>query len=179
MEIIIKKPSWGDAREVSRKIRVHNQKNSNMLERMPRNIKKSYFWIAKNFSNQLIGFIGLFNWNGDGVEIVSHFVNKKIPLQGVGKKLLSHALTEAKKINSVIFLFTTEVEYYAKFGFKVVEAENFPEKIRLRCQNCPKGGPDGPGSTTCPEIAMIFNGKESILENMTNGKTIEERYMFS
>jgi N-acetylglutamate synthase-like GNAT family acetyltransferase len=177
MEILIRKPSWKRARSASRIIKMHNKTNPNMLARTGKDIKNSYFWIAENFGDKIMGFVGLFNWNGDGVEIVSHLVNRKLQRKEIGKKLLFHALREAKEMNSRIFLFTTETEYYKKFGFEIVGARNFPEKIRLRCQNCPKG-PDGPGFLPCPESAMIFKDNNDISKIMPDQKNTGTPYMF-
>ena len=160
MLIFINKPSWRNARKISKAIRIHNQKNPNMLERMPKDIKKSDFWIAQNEYFKILGFIGIFSWGEDGVEIVSHLTLEKFRDLGVGEKLLEYAMTEARKISSKIFLFTTEIEYYEKFRFEVVEAEKFPEKIRVRCQNCPNG-PFGPGFSPCLEKAMEQKVKPS------------------
>lgn len=159
MEIIIREPSWRDARQASKQIRMHNQKNSNMLERMPRDIKKSNFWIARNLHDKLIGFIGIFDWEQDGIEIVSHLVLKRYQESGAGENLLRQAIKKAREINFKIFLFTTEISYYEQYGFETVSAKNFPKKIMTRCQNCPKG-PFGPGSKSCPEVAMQFDGSK-------------------
>jgi N-acetylglutamate synthase-like GNAT family acetyltransferase len=176
MEILIREPSWKRAKAVSKIIGKHNMGNPNMLPRTGKDIRNSHFWIAENFNNKVMGFVGLFDWNGNGVEITSHLVKRKLQQHGIGRKLLFHALKEAEKIDSQIFLFTTKIDYYKKFGFEVVDARNFPEKIRLRCQNCPKG-PDGPGFHPCPEVAMIFKDSSAISKIMSNQKNAGAQYM--
>lgn len=152
----IRKPSWKDARKVSKEIRIHNKNNPNMIERMPRDIKNSSFWIAQNKWKKILGFVGIFNWEQEGIEIVSHLVLKKFQKLGIGEKLLMQAIKKAKKQNSNIFLFTTEISYYEKYGFEVVDAKKFPKKIRIHCQKCLKG-PHGPGFEPCKEKAMRLN----------------------
>jgi N-acetylglutamate synthase-like GNAT family acetyltransferase len=154
MKIKIVKPSWKKSRAASREIRVHNQKQANMLERTPRDIRNSPFWIALGCGKKLLGCIGLFDWGADGVEIVSHLVLGKFRGLYVGKNLLEMTLRETEKLNPAsVFIFTTEIEYYKKFGFELTDVHKFPEKLRLRCQNCPNG-PNGPGFAPCQETAM-------------------------
>ena len=151
------RPSWKEARIIARLIRIHNLKDQNMIERRPKEIRNSQFWIDRSFG-KVAGSVGLIDWSPDGIEIVSHFADERFRGKGVGKNLLEYAIKEARKINPVsIFLFTTKVEYYKKLGFIIADRRTYPRKLQERCGNCPKNEA-GPGIPPCPEIAMKYAG---------------------
>ncbi|NQU73980.1 MAG: N-acetyltransferase, partial [Candidatus Omnitrophica bacterium] len=69
--------------------------------------------------------------------------------KGIGKKLLSACLKEAKRLGlKKIFALTYKPSYFEQFGFREIEKKNLPHKIWVDCIRCVKF-PD------CNEIALI------------------------
>lgn len=152
---VISPPSWREARIISRLIKTHNKNEFNMIERKPREIRKSFFWIAK-IHGKVVGSVGIIDWESDGLEIVSHLVHKKYRGRKIGKLLLEYAIRQIEKTNSAsIFLFTTKPGYYQKFGFRITDPERYSRKLKKQCGSCLKSQ-NGPGIPPCPEIAMRY-----------------------
>jgi len=89
-------------------------------------------------------------WN-DLAEIRSLAVDKDYQNLGVGRKLVTTLLDEAKELGLPgVFTLTYQEKFFAKYGFYVVPHERLPHKIWGACLDCPKF-PD------CDEIAMILD----------------------
>ena len=90
----------------------------------PKGIDDCEFWVAKNTRNHTIGAVGLETWGSQGL-LRSLVVEKNSRRNGVGRKLVLHTITEAKKRNlKEIYLLTEAVkDYYLKLGFGLAERE--------------------------------------------------------
>ena len=85
----------------------------------------------------------------DIAEIRSIAVSNKYQGKGIGRKLVSRSLREAKSLGiERVFALTYYPEYFKKLGFDVIDKNNLPHKIWGDCLKCPKF-PD------CDEVAVI------------------------
>ncbi len=83
-------------------------------------------------------------------EIKSLAVDKKYLKKGIGKKIVTELLKEAKILGlNKVFTLTYQVEFFYKCGFKSIDKENLPNKVWIDCVNCPK-------FPKCDENAMIM-----------------------
>ena len=87
---------------------------------------------------------------GDLGEIRSLAVAPEKQKQGIGRKLVAHAIAEAKALGlKRIFTLTYEPEFFARFGFNIIDKETLPTKVWRDCLHCPK-------ADACDEVAMIL-----------------------
>lgn len=151
-KFIVQKPNFIDARRATALI-AHE---SNMVSRAPEYIASSDYLVAKDANENVIGVIGVIEWEHYGLEVVSHVVNKKYRGTGVGTLLLESLLKLPKvKKSKRLFLCTTKVKYYEQFGFGRPASYFITKKLRADCAKCSKG-PLGPGYYPCPEIVMEY-----------------------
>ncbi len=88
------------------------------------------------------------------VEIRSLAVERKSHKSGVGRLLLEAALRDAEEFGAKeIFTLTYVPEFFAKFGFEIINRDTLPHKVWLVCVKCPKF-PD------CGEVAMKLRIRE-------------------
>ncbi|MGE5474434.1 MAG: N-acetyltransferase [Ignavibacteriales bacterium] len=85
----------------------------------------------------------------DLAEIRSLAVNKNSCKKGIGKKIVSELLNEAKELGICeVFTLTYKLEFFEKCGFIKVDKEDLPKKVWKDCINCAK-------FPNCDENAMI------------------------
>ncbi len=85
----------------------------------------------------------------DLAEIKSLAVDQANTGAGVGRKLVSSVLKQAREIGlSQIFALTLTPDFFQKMGFKKVDKNTLPMKVWRDCAKCPK-------QQNCDEIAVI------------------------
>jgi len=148
---MIRKAKTGDIKEIQALIN-YFAKEDLML---PRSLNEIYeqirdFWVSQE-GEKIIGCAALHvSWD-DLAEIRSLAVHKNWQSKGIGRKLISACLKEAKELGSKkVFVLTYHQKYFQKQGFKKVKHENLPHKIWAECINCPK-------FPNCQEIALLKN----------------------
>ncbi|WP_036709918.1 N-acetyltransferase [Paenibacillus pinihumi] len=106
-------------------------------------------FVVAELNGQIVGCGSLFQLGSDLVEIRSLGITEGHKGMGIGSKLMSKLVEEAKaqQLFKVMAL-TYEVEFFKKNGFHVVEKEIFPEKVWTDCVHCPK-------QDRCDEIAVL------------------------
>ncbi|MDY7011474.1 MAG: N-acetyltransferase [Planctomycetota bacterium] len=124
-------------------------------ERMLHRSLESIYGSLRDFhvccqDGRLIGCAALsISWGQIG-EIRSLAVAPEKQKQGIGRKLVAVAIKEAKALGlKRIFTLTYEPEFFARFGFSVVDKETLPTKVWRDCLHCPK-------ADACDEVAMIL-----------------------
>ncbi|MBC7234841.1 MAG: N-acetyltransferase [Chloroflexi bacterium] len=86
---------------------------------------------------------------GDIGEIRSLAVSSEWGRRGVGSRLVSALLEEARRLGLPrVFALTYQQAFFQKLGFQVVPRDSLPHKIWGDCLDCPK-------FPNCDEIAMI------------------------
>jgi amino-acid N-acetyltransferase len=99
---------------------------------------------------QLIGCAALHLYGPHLAEVRSITVAKEAQGRGAGRRLVRALLAEAQR-HSVrgVCLFTRIPEYFAPFGFHVVNRDDLPEKLLKDCLSCPR-------LHCCDETAMFL-----------------------
>jgi len=122
-------------------------------EMLPRSLNQIYetlrdFWVCI-MDDTVCGCCALHIMWEDLAEIRSVAIPPEYQRQGIGKKLVQLAISEALELGLPrIFLLTYKPEYFKKHGFHEVDKNTLPHKVWRECINCPKF-PD------CGEVAMI------------------------
>jgi amino-acid N-acetyltransferase len=106
-------------------------------------------FVVAIIEDELVGCGALTRLGKDLVEIRSLGVTDGHKGQGIGKKLVSFLVEEARaqEIPKVMAL-TYEVAFFERNGFTVVPKEIFPEKVWRDCIHCKK-------QHCCDEIAVL------------------------
>lgn len=147
---MIRKARFSDIKEIQRLINRYAQKGALLprsLNELYGNIRDFFVWKEKG---RILGCCALhISWE-DLAEIKSLAVEKSKRRKGIGSRLLSAALQEAKKLGmKKVFALTNQEKFFKKNGFKRIRKEKLPHKIWGECIQCPKF-PD------CDEVAVIF-----------------------
>jgi len=148
-EITIRKAKIKDIKEIQKIINFFAQKNlmlARSLNELYENLRD--FWVAEK-KRQILGCCALhISWD-DLTEVKSLAVRSECHKQGIGKRLVTVCLDEAKLLGAKkIFVLTYKPEYFRRFGFRRIEHAKLPHKIWAECINCSKF-PD------CQETAML------------------------
>jgi amino-acid N-acetyltransferase len=106
------------------------------------------FWVYEKNGRVLACCALHISW-GDLAEIKSLAVRKDQQSKGIGKKLVSACLAEAKDLGAErVFVLTYQPSFFAQFGFKKVRHDDLPHKVWAECINCPK-------FPNCQEISLL------------------------
>jgi len=149
---MINKANLQHAKEIHKLINFYAQRDLMLprsLNEIYENIRDYWIWLE---NDKVIGTVALHivGWN-DLAEIKSLAVEAENHKKGVGKKLVSSCIEEAKKLGiKKVFALSFVPDFFNKIGFSVVDKKEFPHKIWAECCNCPKF-PD------CGEVALIKN----------------------
>ena len=74
--------------------------------------------------------------------------------RGIGRDLVNACLKEAREfLVERVFLLTYQEEFFGKFGFRVIDKAELPQKIWTDCVKCAK-------FPMCDEIAMVTKVSE-------------------
>lgn len=106
------------------------------------------FWVYEK-NKKILGCCALhISWE-DLAEIKSLAVRKDQQAKGIGKKLVSACLAEAKDLGAErVFVLTYQPLFFVKFGFKKIKHDDLPHKVWAECINCPK-------FPNCQEISLL------------------------
>lgn len=106
------------------------------------------FWVYEQ-NGRILGCCALHvSWD-DLAEIKSLAVRKDRQARGIGSKLVSACLAEAKDLGSKrVFVLTYQPSFFTQFGFKRVRHDALPHKVWAECINCPK-------FPNCQEISLL------------------------
>jgi amino-acid N-acetyltransferase len=149
VKLIIKKATVRDARNIHTLINRFARKD----KMLPRSLNEIYedirsFYICKD-RDKIVGTSSLNIMWEDLAEIRSIAVLKEYRNSGIGRKLISRCLKEAKGLGvKKVFVLTYNPEYFIKLGFKDIDKNSLPQKIWGECLKCPK-------FPQCDEIAVI------------------------
>jgi len=107
------------------------------------------FYICEE-NGKLLGACALHIMWEDLAELRSVAVAEEAGRQGIGTRLVQSCLDEARQLGlKKVFCLTYKPDFFAKFGFRVVDKSELPHKVWRDCINCVKF-PD------CDEIAMVL-----------------------
>jgi len=89
----------------------------------------------------------------DLAEIRSLAVRTDVQSAGIGRRLVSICLKEAKMLGIArVFALTYQAAFFKKIGFREIDKSKLPQKIWGECLRCPK-------FPECDETAMILDLK--------------------
>src|ERR1700728_4591882 len=134
-----RRAKMSDAPAIYRLI-AHYAEQGLLLSRTEDEIRRNigHFLVQLN-SNRIVGCLSLEKYNADLAEIRSVAVDPEIRGCGVGAKLLSFALQEARKKNIVrVFAVTHAPEFFERQGFVASSKNLLTEKVERDCHACPK-----------------------------------------
>jgi amino-acid N-acetyltransferase len=107
------------------------------------------FFVLRD-GEKVIGCAALHVAWSDLAEIRSVAVAKKNQKTGMGAKLVTACLKEAKDLGiETVFCFTYRPEFFKKQGFKDIDKMELPRKVWTDCFRCPK-------FPNCDEIALVY-----------------------
>lgn len=124
-------------------------------EMIPRSINELYenlrdFFVAED-DNGITGVCALHVLWEDLAEIRSLAVHKDSQGTGIGSRLVSRCLADAKKLGiSRVFALTYRPTFFHQIGFTEIDKASLPQKIWGDCIRCPK-------FPECDEHALIIN----------------------
>ncbi len=145
----IRKAKVSDVKAIQEQINI-NAKREQMLPRALNDIYESLrdFYICEE-NGVVIGVCALRILWDDLAEIRSLAVKTEWQRKGIGKRLVSACLKEAKALGiKRVFALTYQIQFFKKLGFKEISKKKLPQKIWGDCLRCPKF-PD------CDEHAVI------------------------
>lgn len=112
------------------------------------------FLVAELEDGRIIGCVAVDATWDLLVEIRSLAVASEFQKMNVGRRLVEAALREARDLGARdVFTLTYVPDFFARFGFQIIDRNTLPHKVWLVCVKCPKF-PD------CGETAM----KRSLLD---------------
>ena len=147
---MLRKATIEDAEKIYKLINEFAAKNV----MLPRSLSELYENIRDFFvfvhNNTVVGCAALHIFWKDLAEIKSLAVQESCQHKGIGKKLATACIREARKLGiAKMFVLTYVPEFFEKCGFHRVEKETLPHKIWSECVKCHKF-PD------CGEIPLIY-----------------------
>ncbi len=147
---MIRKARFSDIEGIQRLINHYAREGALLprsLNELYENMRDFFVWKEKG---KLLGCCALhISWK-DLAEIKSLAVARKVKRRGIGSRLLSTALQDAKKLGiKKVFALTNQEKFFKKNGFQKIKKEKLPHKIWGECIRCPK-------FPNCDEVAMIF-----------------------
>ncbi|HON55636.1 MAG TPA: N-acetyltransferase [bacterium] len=125
-------------------------KNNEMLPRSLNDLIEGIreFVVIENEKKEIIACGALHITWLDIAEVRSLATRQDYQHHGLGKKIISYLIKEAKKIGiKKIFALTYKPGFFEKCGFKIINKDALPKKVWTECIKCPK-------FPNCDEIAV-------------------------
>lgn len=148
---MLRKAQINDVKEIQ-KLLNHYANRGDMLSRSLSELYEALrdFYIVEE-EGQIVGVSALHIVWEDLAEIRSVAVAEGIGRKGVGTEVVNACIAEAKQLGlKRLFCLTYKPDFFARFGFRIVDKSELPHKVWGDCIKCAKF-PD------CDEIAMIMD----------------------
>lgn len=135
----VRKATLSDAKSIHLLVNKFASKD----EMLPRSLNEIYenirdFYVCEN-NGKVIGASALHILWEDLAEIRSIAVLKDFQGKGVGRKLITQCMKEAKSLRvKKVFALTYNTKIFKSFGFKDIDKNALPQKIWGDCLKCPK-----------------------------------------
>ncbi len=146
--IVIEKARAADAPDIHAVITFFADRDE-MLHRPLNEVYENLrdFYVVR-VDGDFAGCAALHLWWGDLAEIKSLAIREDRQLKGLGYRLVSECLDEARRLGlAQVFALTYKPGFFEKLGFKVANVMEFPRKVWNECYRCPK-------FPSCNEIAV-------------------------
>jgi amino-acid N-acetyltransferase len=148
---MIRKAQISDVKEIQ-KLLTHYASKGDMLSRSLSELYEAIrdFYVAEE-DGRILGASALHIVWEDLAEIRSVAVVEDAGRKGVGTQVVQACIDEARTLGlKRLFCLTYKPNFFAKFGFQIVDKSQLPHKVWGDCIKCPKF-PD------CDEIAMAMD----------------------
>ena len=155
VRVLIRPANMVDVPEIHRLINYHAEYNR-MLFRSHVNLYEHLrdFFVAVEKADggeRIVACAALELVWRDLAEIKSLAVADEMRGRGIGSKLVSAAIDEARRLKLTrVFALTREQRFFEKLGFHVVPRETLPHKVWTDCIQCPM-------QANCDEVAVVFD----------------------
>jgi len=130
----------------------HYAERGRMLHRSLESVYEALreFQVAVSDAGRVVGCIAVDVFWSDLAEIKSLAVDPDSCGQGLGGRLLTAAIDDARRLGILkLFALTYEQEFFRRHGFEVIDRQTLPEKVWRECIACPK-------ADACDETAMML-----------------------
>jgi len=147
----VEKAKIGDVPHIHRLINYFADKG----DMLPRPLSEIYenlrdFFVARE-DDRLVACVSLHVCWEDLAELKALAVVETEQSKGVGSRLVEACIEEAKNLGiPTIFCLTYQPNFFARFGFRLVDMAELPRKVWGECQRCPK-------FPNCDETAMVLD----------------------
>jgi amino-acid N-acetyltransferase len=148
---MLRKAQIQDVKEIQ-KLLMHYANRGDMLSRSLSELYEALrdFYIFEE-EGQIVGVAALHIVWEDLAEIRSVAVAEATGRKGVGTEVVNACIAEAKLLGlKKLFCLTYKPDFFARFGFQIVDKSQLPHKVWGDCIKCAKF-PD------CDEIAMTMD----------------------
>jgi amino-acid N-acetyltransferase len=148
---MLRKAQITDVKEIQ-KLLTHFANRGDMLSRSLSELYEAIrdFYIVED-SGRLLGVSALHIVWDELAEIRSVAVAEDAGRKGVGTEVVNACISEARELGlKKLFCLTYKPDFFARFGFTVVDKSQLPHKVWTDCIKCVKF-PD------CDEIAMVMD----------------------
>lgn len=125
-------------------------------EMIPRSINELYEnirdFVVFEEEGRIHGVCALHVLWEDLAEVRSLAVREEYRGRGIGKKLVRHCLSEARRLGvRRVFVLTYRPTFFRQLDFKDIDKSDLPQKIWGDCVRCPK-------FPECDEHALLYSG---------------------
>jgi len=148
---MLRKAQIQDVKEIQ-KLLLHYANRGDMLSRSLSELYESlrdFYIVAED--GRIVGVSALHIVWEDLAEIRSVAVTEETGRKGIGTEVVNACIAEAKVLGlKRLFCLTYKPDFFARFGFRIVDKSELPHKVWGDCIKCAKF-PD------CDEIAMIMD----------------------
>ena len=148
---MLRKAQIKDVKEIQKLLTTYANRGD-MLSRSLSELYESIrdFYIVEE-DGRLLGTSALHIVWEDLAEVRSVAVAEDVGRKGIGSQVVGACIDEARELGlKRIFCLTYKPDFFARFGFTVVDKSQLPHKVWGDCMKCVKF-PD------CDEIAMIMD----------------------
>ncbi len=148
---MLRKAEIKDVKEIQRLL-THFANRGDMLSRSLSELYEALrdFYVYEE-EGKLLGTAALHIVWEDLAEVRSVAVAEDAGRKGIGTQVVRACIDEAREIGlKRVFCLTYKPDFFARFGFRVVDKSELPHKVWGDCMKCVKF-PD------CDEIAMILD----------------------
>ena len=148
---MLRKAQINDVKEIQ-KLLTHYANRGDMLSRSLAELYEALrdFYIVEE-DGLLLGTAALHIVWEDLAEVRSVAVAEIAGRRGIGTQVVQACIDEAKELGlKRLFCLTYKPDFFAKFGFRIVDKSELPHKVWGDCMKCVKF-PD------CDEIAMLVD----------------------
>ncbi len=135
--MVVALPTVEDVPELFQLIEIYSQTGI-IIKRSSEEITKNInnFRVVKD-SSKVVGCVSLFIYSSDLAELRTLIVAPDYHGRGIGSLLVERVKKWSQELKvSKLFTLTTQVTFFQRHGFHIIEKSLLPEKIFKDCQHC-------------------------------------------